>query len=811
MVTKKPATARRSTTTARRAPVKRAPRALTPVAARAATARVQLALTNATPVLAPQANFANAFAASPLQAQNLTATMLSANRPGLDKLKDAAELVHAVSASGDLARRRTLIAGFREARADLALVHQMAMLPQEQANTFIKDYLDNGGDLGAVWQWLGMAGAAMRAPRSRAARAAATRHWAAPRARAARGAAPAGKPRGAKGWFDDVVNAVGGAINAVGNAIGNAVNSVVDAIVKAGKSIADAISAAVNWTIAQLTDLVTALLRAGKQVADILAAAVSKGVAQLQKYVEAVLAAGRAVYDVLSWAVGQVASAANAVVAKLLALGKTVVDMVLNVVAMGRNALMAVCRGLMAAGKRLFDLLSAVANQGFGVIRAMVDALLAAGQLVRNVLAEAARLATNACRQVLSALLALGKAVKELLEEAIAAAGTVLNVVVQTLLALGQSLVQVLQATAALVANSAKLVVQALIAIGRTVAELVQTVATMAVSAAKAVFTALMAAGQKLVNILTALAGRALSALRTALEALLAMGQSLAALVAEICQGVGEAFRRGFFEGLVALGKAPLLLLKAAAETSVSVLLLAFAVVMELFGGYKPLSSIPGAVEEAKKVFGTAIQLDRVKIGFAKLPGDVIRYLNIEMPRAFTTMYLLNFGPGAVVDMQTIIHELAHVWQGVQEGPLYMTRALEAQIGAGLDSLFHAGHYDDSKSYEVTEDALRANGGDLKKFNPEQQATIVEFYWGRKFSALAVPGGFPFSAGGRLLPALDLLEPYAKQVFKPLRPSASALLGSQLQVPAHLMATEIGTSLRRTRKAAPRKATRRAG
>ena len=469
------------------------------------------------------------------------------------------------------------------------------------------------------------------------------------------------------------------------------------------------------------------------------------------------------------------ASAANAVVAKLVALGKTVVDMVLNVVAMGRNALMALCRGLLAAGKRLFDLLSAVANQGFGVIRAMVDALLAAGQLVRSVLAEAARLAASACQHVLNALLQLGKAVKELLEEAIAAAGTVLRVVLQTLQALGQGLVQVLQAAATLAANSVKLVVQALIAVGRTVAELVQTVAGMAVSAAKAVFTALIDAGQKLATILTSLAGRALSALRTALEALLAMGKSLALLVAEICQGVGEAFRRGFFEGLIALGKAPLLLLKAAAETSVSVLLLAFAVVLELCGGYKPLSDIPGAIDQATKVFGTAIDLSRVKIGFAKLPGDVIRYLNIEMPRAFTTMYLLNFGPGAVVDIQTIIHELAHVWQGVQEGPLYMTRALEAQIGAGVESLIHSGTYDDSKSYEVTDDALRANAGDIKKFNPEQQATIVEFFWGRKFSNWAVPGGFAFDPDGRHVPALDLLEPCMKAVYKPGRLSAAAL------------------------------------
>jgi hypothetical protein len=221
---------------------------------------------------------------------------------------------------------------------------------------------------------------------------------------------------------------------------------------------------------------------------------------------------------------------------------------------------------------------------------------------------------------------------------------------------------------------------------------------------------------------------------------------------------------------LVALGKTPLQILKAAAEVKVSILLLAFAVVMELCGGYKPLNEMPGAFAEAKKVFGSTIKLERVQIGFAKLPGDVIRYLNIEVPRAFTTMYLLNFGPGATVDIQTIIHELAHVWQGVQEGPLYMTRALEAQIGAGVQSLFHTGKYDDSASYQVTADDLAANGGDLSRFNPEQQASIIEFYWIRKFSSWAVEGGFPAAVNkGVVVPPAEALLPYAQKVNPALR------------------------------------------
>jgi hypothetical protein len=346
-----------------------------------------------------------------------------------------------------------------------------------------------------------------------------------------------------------------------------------------------------------------------------------------------------------------------------------------------------------------------------------------------------------------------------------------LRLILQALLALGKSLTRIVVAAAALTAAAVKAIVQALLALGSSLADLVIAAIGEALSVVKAVFTALVAAGRKVVQILVALAGRTVSALRTALEALLAMGISLASLVKDIVTGVAAAFRRGFFEGLVALGKAPLQLLKAAAEISVSVLLLAFGVVLEMCGGYRPLTK--EELAEARKVFGNAVKLDRVKLGFADLPGDVIAYVNIRLPRAFTTMYLLNFGPGAVVNMQTIIHELAHVWQGVQEGPLYMTRALEAQLGAGIESLFHTGKYKDSAAYKVTPEALTANRGDLSKFNPEQQASIVEFFWVRAFSDVVVPGGFPGDERGAESLTLEALLPYVQKVNPALRAPAN--------------------------------------
>jgi hypothetical protein len=41
---------------------------------------------------------------------------------------------------------------------------------------------------------------------------------------------------------------------------------------------------------------------------------------------------------------------------------------------------------------------------------------------------------------------------------------------------------------------------------------------------------------------------------------------------------------------------------------------------------------------------------------------------------------------------------------------------------------------DDSSAYEVTDDELRGNNKNFSKFNPEEQAVVVERYWTRKFN-----------------------------------------------------------------------------
>jgi hypothetical protein len=719
-------------------------------------------------VIRLSADFTTAFAISPKNAEELTTKVLTSAKPPKDRLRESAELVHAISASGNAQQRRTLIAGFRKSDSELALIHHVATLPREQTAAFIKDYLEDGGSLEAVMQWVSVAGSVMRGT-----------HKPRPRMRTT----------ARRGWFNDAIDAVGDAISDAGEAIVDSVDSVVDAVVGAGKTIAEAIGTAADWTMDQVTDLVEALIRAGKTVAQILAAAATKGAAQLKKYVEAVLAAGRELAEVIAWAASQAAANVKTVVEKLLALGRSILAILEAALAQNAPAVLAIVRALLANGRTLANILSAMAGQALAAVRAVVSALLTAGQTLRNILVEAAKLAAAACRRVVNALLDLGRTLRDIVRFAVAAAGTTIRAILQALLDLGRTLTQILVAAAQHVASTARAVVQTLLAMGRTVAQIVTGVVGQVKATVERVFRALVALGKQVPEILAALAGRAVSALRTALDALLAMGITLVTLVRDVCLAVPEAFRRGFFEGLVALGMVPLQILKAAAESGVSIVLLAFAVLLEMFGGYRELNRRERF--EAERMFGSAIDLDRVKLGFADIPGDILRYCNIELPRAFTTMYLLNFGPGAVVDMQTIIHELAHVWQGVQTGPLYMTRALEAQLAAGLEGLFHKGKYDDAKAYEVTDDALKEHNGDFAKFNPEQQASILEFYWQRKFSGAEVDDSVPSIA--QLLPYVQDVNPAltARGARIPIKKTPAATTATPTRRRARLMPVEV--------------------
>lgn len=313
------------------------------------------------------------------------------------------------------------------------------------------------------------------------------------------------------------------------------------------------------------------------------------------------------------------------------------------------------------------------------------------------------------------------KAVGDLLEDMVDAATDMVATVVDAVKFAGKSMFDVLKSTAQWTMEQMTNLVHGLVEAGRSVRE-----------------------------ILTAAKRVGLATLRRLVQAVCNVHESVGQLVewatkqtmdtiVSICTDIPKAFQKEFFHGLLKVGKSAVGILKAAVKVSLTVLAIAFAAFLEIWGGHRGLTTEER--EHARKVFGWSIDLDRVKIAVASLPVDVIDFLKSLFDRSgpFTTMYIINFSSWTKVKMGTLIHELTHVWQSVVDGPVYMVEALYSQ---------HFG-----RGYNVTKKDLVAARGDLKNLEREQQAVVVERYWQGRYN------------NGRW--NWRVYEPFARQVFGP--------------------------------------------
>jgi hypothetical protein len=118
-------------------------------------------------------------------------------------------------------------------------------------------------------------------------------------------------------------------------------------------------------------------------------------------------------------------------------------------------------------------------------------------------------------------------------------------------------------------------------------------------------------------------------------------------------------------------------------------------------------------------------------------------------------MYLINFASWADLDRPTLIHELTHVWQSLVEGPFYMVEAIHGQMTDGYNY-----GYDSAYDGEGAQPELAAAAGNFDSFNREQQASIIEHYFVRKFyDPIKDPEAVP-----PVVRDFAAWEPYAAQV-----------------------------------------------
>lgn len=297
------------------------------------------------------------------------------------------------------------------------------------------------------------------------------------------------------------------------------------------------------------------------------------------------------------------------------------------------------------------------------------------------------------------------------LEDAWDATSQAVTTLVDAVVFAGKKLADVVREVGEWTVEQVTGLVTALVEAGKNVVEILDAALEVGLDALEKFVEASIQAGLLAVDVLKWAQDKAFEAVAITLEGLLDISVTLAEVVKDVCTDIGEEFRKGFFKGLIAIGKGVLDILKAALEGGVSVLGVAFTVLLDTTGHYRELNADERL--EALRVFGDSIDLSRVRIADASLAVDATNLINGACP--FTTMYYINFASWRHVDKRTLIHELTHVWQGEVKGPVYMAQALESQFFG--------------RGYKVTPEELENNNGDFGKFEPEQQAEIVETYW----------------------------------------------------------------------------------
>lgn len=162
-------------------------------------------------------------------------------------------------------------------------------------------------------------------------------------------------------------------------------------------------------------------------------------------------------------------------------------------------------------------------------------------------------------------------------------------------------------------------------------------------------------------------------------------------------------------------------------------------------------------IDEAKKVFGNSIDYSKVRLtdkfksndlaqSWKRIVNEIIiglQSMGGEEGRPFTVATTINFDPysenfvegkvdsetkkyvGKHFIFYTLIHELTHVWQFLNEGTSYMMDALEDQfIGDGYDIRKAFDKMDESNEEVTSENAKELFH---KYFNLEQQAKVIEY------------------------------------------------------------------------------------
>jgi hypothetical protein len=354
----------------------------------------------------------------------------------------------------------------------------------------------------------------------------------------------------------------------------------------------------------------------------------------------------------------------------------------------------------------------------------------------------------------------VGSAVTEVIDWAVARGGDALDLLGGMWDRIGNSIVYALNYLETdFIPGIAKFVKGALGA-GFELAKLVVWTVGKAFEVTLEVVRGMLEAGVTLVELVVETVKHPDQAMQNLVRAARELGKTLNEVVDAFKQA-GDEFVDELVRTLVAIGENIKDMLLAVLEVAVGLLDTVIFVLMNLLNGFRHLSA--AELADVEPVFGDSIDFDHVFIATDSPTNSIFFgiqdfFTGEPDSRAFVTGNLINFdaddGP---IERHTLVHEMTHVWQNQNVGPIYMAHAIATHITMGDDPSYNYGYDDSAASSSITLPHGRYDGTDVvgladgptigeggrtvmenadpddfMDFPPEQQGQIMMHYFARK-------------------------------------------------------------------------------
>jgi hypothetical protein len=444
-------------------------------------------------------------------------------------------------------------------------------------------------------------------------------------------------------------------------------------------------------------------------------------------------------------------------------------------------------------GAAVVDILEAVAGASYFVMRKLVNAVLQAlgpvGDVFEWLLDRGEDLASGLWRDVALAVRFVKESVTEILDWAAAQTEALFEKLIAICEDIGASMTDILDWAIArggdileffggvwdrignaywyalnylendFIPGIAKFVKGALAA-GLELAKLVVWAGAKSFEVMLEVVRGAMEAGATIVQLVANIVREPQSAINHLVRAGRQLGQTLNNVVDAFKQA-GEEFVDEFVRAMVEIGENIVEMLTAVAEVFVGWIDTVVILLMNFLNGFRSLT--PAERADGELVFADTIDWDRVFIATDTPTNSIIFGIqdwarNDPASRAFVTGNLINFDADDVpIERFTLIHELTHVWQNQNVGPIYLGHAIFAQV-AMKDEAYNYGYVaaNDNASVDITvpnalydgsshteaSGPLIGQGGqlvldakaaeDFMDFTPEQQGQIAMQYFVRR-------------------------------------------------------------------------------